>query len=221
MLDTFPVVKFGSSNQDSEIRRPKDIEAPHPETAEVPAVERAGCVELGHVTDGVGHLPRMTEDPAGVHMVETAQSPQPRITANTVDPSPNPNDAVIPEAIGRETCPICILDFEEGDDLRILPCEGKHRFHQTCVDPWLLELSGSCPLCRQGELGGCLSGFPYTIRLYRFPCIGDDYFWGTTQRSARCIASEQSSIFTRNWTEPILSLLAVCPRSAEQTWSTD
>ncbi|KLO14282.1 hypothetical protein SCHPADRAFT_939693 [Schizopora paradoxa] len=62
-------------------------------------------------------------------------------------PSPDPN-AVVPAAIGRETCPICIVDFEEGDDLRVLPCEGKHVFHQQCVDPWLLELSSSCPICR-------------------------------------------------------------------------
>lgn len=55
----------------------------------------------------------------------------------------------MPEAIGRETCPICILDFEDGDDLRVLPCEGKHVFHQQCVDQWLLELSTSCPICRQ------------------------------------------------------------------------
>jgi hypothetical protein len=56
---------------------------------------------------------------------------------------------LVPEAIGRETCPICIVDFEIGDDLRVLPCPGKHRFHQHCVDPWLLELSSSCPICRE------------------------------------------------------------------------
>jgi len=70
------------------------------------------------------------------------------------DPSrntaPMDRDDVVPAAIGRETCPICIVDFEEGDDLRLLPCEGKHRFHQQCVDPWLLELSSSCPICRHG-----------------------------------------------------------------------
>ena len=65
---------------------------------------------------------------------------------------------VVPDAIGRETCPICIVDFEEGDDLRVLPCEGHHRFHQECVDQWLLELSSSCPLCRQGTLS---SAFPF------------------------------------------------------------
>jgi hypothetical protein len=53
----------------------------------------------------------------------------------------------LPELIGRETCPICIVDFEDGDDVRVLPCEGRHVFHQACVDPWLLELSSSCPIC--------------------------------------------------------------------------
>jgi hypothetical protein len=56
----------------------------------------------------------------------------------------------LPESIGRETCPICIVDFEDGDDVRVLPCEGNHVFHQACVDPWLLELSSSCPICRHG-----------------------------------------------------------------------
>jgi len=53
-------------------------------------------------------------------------------------------------SIGRDKCPICIMDFEEGDDIRILPCEGNHCFHQQCVDPWLLKLSSSCPICRHG-----------------------------------------------------------------------
>ncbi|EJD02936.1 uncharacterized protein FOMMEDRAFT_146698 [Fomitiporia mediterranea MF3/22] len=59
------------------------------------------------------------------------------------------NPEVMPEAIGRDTCPICIIDFEEGDAIRVLPCEGRHVFHQACVDQWLLELSSSCPICRQ------------------------------------------------------------------------
>ena len=60
------------------------------------------------------------------------------------------DDDPLPESIGRDTCPICIVDFEDGDDVRVLPCEGRHVFHQACVDPWLLELSSSCPICRHG-----------------------------------------------------------------------
>jgi hypothetical protein len=74
-----------------------------------------------------------------------------RLSASPPSPAFGGSEDVVPAAIGRETCPICIVDFEEGDDLRLLPCEGKHKFHQECVDPWLLELSSSCPICRHGE----------------------------------------------------------------------
>lgn len=46
------------------------------------------------------------------------------------------------------TCPICVYDFVEGDDIRVLPCDARHRFHKECVDPWLLNESRFCPLCR-------------------------------------------------------------------------
>ncbi|RDB25079.1 hypothetical protein Hypma_007906 [Hypsizygus marmoreus] len=73
-------------------------------------------------------------------------------TSQRLSPAEEGHNDVVPESMGRETCPICIMDFEEGDDLRLLPCEGKHRFHQSCVDPWLLELSSSCPICREDFL---------------------------------------------------------------------
>ncbi|KAG0141165.1 hypothetical protein CROQUDRAFT_718293 [Cronartium quercuum f. sp. fusiforme G11] len=46
------------------------------------------------------------------------------------------------------TCPICVCDFDADDDIRVLPCDARHRFHQECVDPWLLNVSRFCPLCR-------------------------------------------------------------------------
>lgn len=73
-----------------------------------------------------------------------------------ISPKTSGRNNVVPDSIGREICPICIVDFEEGDDIRLLPCEGKHSFHQQCVDPWLLTLSSSCPICRQGELSSSL-----------------------------------------------------------------
>jgi len=75
---------------------------------------------------------------------------RPRAGPSTATTASSAQEDPIPESIGRETCPICIVDFEDGDDVRVLPCEGKHVFHQACVDPWLLELSSSCPICRHG-----------------------------------------------------------------------
>jgi hypothetical protein len=71
--------------------------------------------------------------------------------SSDTSPKKSGRDNLVPASIGREICPICIVDFEEGDDIRLLPCEGKHSFHQQCVDPWLLKLSSSCPICRHGE----------------------------------------------------------------------
>ncbi|KAM0946806.1 putative transcription factor C2H2 family [Dioscorea sansibarensis] len=44
-------------------------------------------------------------------------------------------------------CPICLAEFAEGDEIRILPQCG-HGFHVRCVDKWLGSHS-SCPSCRQ------------------------------------------------------------------------
>jgi E3 ubiquitin-protein ligase RNF38/44 len=43
------------------------------------------------------------------------------------------------------TCPICLVDFEPDEALRVLPC--KHHFHLGCVDEWLSKNS-TCPSCR-------------------------------------------------------------------------
>ena len=77
-------------------------------------------------------------------------------SSSNISPKTSVRNNMVPASIGREICPICIVDFEEGDDIRLLPCEGKHSFHQQCVDPWLLKLSSSCPICRQGEISSPL-----------------------------------------------------------------
>eukprot|EP00520_Triparma_pacifica_P018019 CAMPEP_0118649568 /NCGR_PEP_ID=MMETSP0785-20121206/9773_1 /TAXON_ID=91992 /ORGANISM="Bolidomonas pacifica, Strain CCMP 1866" /LENGTH=573 /DNA_ID=CAMNT_0006541865 /DNA_START=189 /DNA_END=1907 /DNA_ORIENTATION=- len=47
---------------------------------------------------------------------------------------------------GEDCCSICLCEYEEGEDVRFLPC--KHIFHPGCVDTWL-KRNASCPACRQ------------------------------------------------------------------------
>lgn len=189
ILETFPVVKFGTGDQTA-VTRVKDVENPSSDTGTVAGgtiPNQSTHIEMHDIGSGISGRTRdegdttLTEgeqekegetgETGGSNAVEVADittsilgdstqsssAPPPRrrrtITAETSEGSTSQgmdDKDIVPDAIGRETCPICIVDFEEGDDLRVLPCEGHHRFHQECVDQWLLELSSSCPICRQG-----------------------------------------------------------------------
>lgn len=57
-----------------------------------------------------------------------------------------PQNKLLIVEVGNELqCAICHEHAKLQDNLRLLPC--KHRFHQTCVDVWLLQ-KHTCPLCR-------------------------------------------------------------------------
>eukprot|EP00804_Cyclotella_cryptica_P006232 CCRYP_020769-RA/>CCRYP_020769-RA protein AED:0.14 eAED:0.14 QI:1059/1/1/1/0.75/0.8/5/231/868 len=57
----------------------------------------------------------------------------------------NNNSSVEDESKEDDCCPICLVDYEDGDTLRVLPCN--HYMHKTCVDAWLIN-NPSCPSCR-------------------------------------------------------------------------
>ncbi|KAF8798699.1 hypothetical protein BYT27DRAFT_7202824 [Phlegmacium glaucopus] len=186
ILDTFPIVKFGtqptaSANKDPERQTPAsglELENVKPMDESIlpepPVIIPATAGPHDGSYDGpnaTATYPTDTGPKSG--NIESSKTPESSsLGNNNLLPDGRSHDVgegpscdisskaadrgrggdVVPASIGREICPICIVDFEEGDDIRLLPCEGKHSFHQQCVDPWLLKLSSSCPLCRHDFL---------------------------------------------------------------------
>ena len=46
-----------------------------------------------------------------------------------------------------DNCVICVDEFIEEDQVRVLPCS--HIFHPQCIDEWLVNHSSLCPLCKK------------------------------------------------------------------------
>ncbi|KAI1615008.1 hypothetical protein EDD37DRAFT_649989 [Exophiala viscosa] len=121
MLETLPIVKFG--DHDDLPKKPaegSDLEmnAANTETPATNDVEPTNKAVPGQLT---------TTDAAAQAGV-AAHNPDGR------------------DAEGHLGCSICTEDFNKGEEVRVLPCN--HKFHPACVDPWLLNVSGTCPLCR-------------------------------------------------------------------------
>ncbi|VFQ63177.1 unnamed protein product [Cuscuta campestris] len=92
-----------------------------------------------------------------IHQQSLVLSSQPSVSS--IGSLPAPNDVVesLPvkayynksdnhKAEETAKCYICLVDYEDGDNLRVLPC--RHEFHRACVDKWLKEVHRVCPLCR-------------------------------------------------------------------------
>jgi hypothetical protein len=45
----------------------------------------------------------------------------------------------------HDLCAICLTDYDDGEELRVLPCS--HFFHPACVDPWI-GTHNACPMCK-------------------------------------------------------------------------
>ncbi|XP_074270444.1 uncharacterized protein LOC141594159 [Silene latifolia] len=91
-----------------------------------------------------------------IHQQSVVLSSRPSLSS--IGSVPAPNDVVesLPVRIYTKSpklqseeaaqCYICLVEYEEGDDMRIMPC--RHEFHKKCVDKWLKEIHRVCPLCR-------------------------------------------------------------------------
>ncbi|EOA82931.1 hypothetical protein ACJQWK_04679 [Exserohilum turcicum] len=147
ILDTIPIVKFGEKEQ----AKPADVELGS--TAEIRDVNGAPATasneDANHATTSA-QAAQAPPPPATEGAAETRQEAAP---AEIEGIAPAQPAGVAAAAVADTTsndqslvCSICTEDFEKGQDLRVLPCN--HKFHPECVDPWLLNVSGTCPLCR-------------------------------------------------------------------------
>ena len=82
------------------------------------------------------------EEPKQVD-VEMSSKDESKVETASTNDSKNADGT---DETGQLGCSICTEDFTKGQEVRVLPCN--HKFHPDCVDPWLLNVSGTCPLCR-------------------------------------------------------------------------
>ncbi|GAB7363156.1 hypothetical protein MBLNU230_g3440t1 [Neophaeotheca triangularis] len=137
MLDSLPIVKVGEREQNKE----SDLELAERNNSEAVSEEH-----------GAKNSP--TTNATEVNADGTAEpSVSPPGNDGTNNATGAPSGIAAARAIDRPAaesdklgCSICTDNFETGQDQRVLPCD--HRFHPECVDPWLLNVSGTCPLCR-------------------------------------------------------------------------
>lgn len=138
MLDGLPIVKFGQAEGES---NSKDGDAELVEHGEAPRsiVQAEGAVNAEKNIDMAHSLPEAA--------LNNTTSGEGGIAAGAASAAPPQQTSVVPQTSDdTQGCSICTDDFEVGQDQRVLPCN--HKFHPACVDPWLLNVSGTCPLCR-------------------------------------------------------------------------
>uniref|UniRef100_A0A8C5QZF6 E3 ubiquitin-protein ligase RNF43 n=1 Tax=Leptobrachium leishanense TaxID=445787 RepID=A0A8C5QZF6_9ANUR len=69
-------------------------------------------------------------------------------------------------------CAVCLEEFADGQDLRILPC--CHEYHLNCVDTWLKQ-NHTCPLCMHNILENDMHPRPPAIRTSSQPAFWRQY----------------------------------------------
>ena len=182
------------------------------------AVESEGIAPAANSMSGIGqtsgdrgagspHMGGRTEDGADSFVLgdeeedatkDGHEPAAPTTAASGVAAVDTTNPADVNDSI---TCPICLLDFEDGDDIRILPCDSRHRFHDAVSHlcsfyaVFLLTML-SFAVCRSMASKCFVSLSFMPVRLserpdscnwhYRYRC-SDCSKWGRSRTSARLV----------------------------------
>lgn len=131
MLETIPIVKFGDMEEDKPVHQGNDVElgtttAEHRENAAIDAGQPREAESVPEAESTVASGPDIVKTEAATGPAQSKEDPTLAGSDNSL------------------ACSVCTEDFIKGQDIRVLPC--KHKFHPECIDPWLLNVSGTCPL---------------------------------------------------------------------------
>ncbi|KAF7809551.1 RING-H2 finger protein ATL8 [Senna tora] len=96
----------------------------------------ARCAWLRRGSSGAGGSPRQALANKGLKKKVLQSIPK----FTYIDGNPE-------KRLSSSECAICLAEFADGDEIRVLPQCG-HGFHVGCIDMWLGSHS-SCPSCRQ------------------------------------------------------------------------
>lgn len=102
----------------------------------------AGSFEemMAHI-ERQGNVSRGATD-AEIEALPTTNYQPPKLDTAPRRAGPGPSSAPPQE---REKCAICLSEFEEGEDVKRLPCG--HVFKAECVSRWL-KVNKTCPMCK-------------------------------------------------------------------------
>ncbi|KAI2465725.1 hypothetical protein F4781DRAFT_424607 [Annulohypoxylon bovei var. microspora] len=134
VLETLPIVKFGDP-QPAKPDPENELESIAGDRQQHPALPTQHD-DMSNDVGQAGPSPEVTATTTSRAIAE----PSVATTSNQTQENGGQTEE---EHLG---CSICTEDFSVGQDVRVLPCD--HKFHPQCVDPWLVNVSGTCPLCR-------------------------------------------------------------------------
>ena len=141
MLETIPIVKFGEREDNKPEQAGGDVELGPTNLPPAVQVQRPSTEQTprSESTKGSEGSEKVTTEKAAA----TGSLPEGETSTDV-------------NAESGLACSVCTDDFTKGQDVRVLPCN--HKFHPECIDPWLLNVSGTCPLWYVLPLPFLLSG---------------------------------------------------------------
>ncbi|KAK4175419.1 hypothetical protein QBC36DRAFT_354694 [Triangularia setosa] len=152
VLETLPIVKFGDpapAKPDPALELESQTSRSSPEPGigtrlsaipEEPKTPKTPKTPAKWQSEALGTVMESEDDnEPGVHPARAAATRDTKADETGIKNGKRSSE----EHLG---CSICTEDFLVGEDVRVLPCD--HKFHPPCIDPWLINVSGTCPLCR-------------------------------------------------------------------------